>query len=113
LDHSTDFSTSIDGIEANMPMHAHGQGYPDINYLIPELVDRIEYRKGPYFAQNGDSSSAGSADIHYKRSLERNIFNLMLIDQCGCACVTGSSVYAGIGPYGEKYITPKPTQPQL
>jgi hypothetical protein len=78
LDHGTDFSTSIDGIQANMPTNAHGQGYSDINYLIPELVDRIEYRKGPYFAQNGDFASAASADINYKRSLDENIFNLTL-----------------------------------
>lgn len=65
LDHGTDFATSINGIPVNMPSHGHGQGYTDLNFLIPELVDRIEYRKGPYFAKNGDFSSAGSADIAY------------------------------------------------
>lgn len=71
LDHGTDFSTSIDGIQANMPTNAHGQGYSDLNYLIPELIDRIEYRKGTYFPQNGDFSSAGSADVFYVQKLER------------------------------------------
>jgi outer membrane receptor protein involved in Fe transport len=65
LDHGTDFATRINGIPVNMPSHGHGQGYTDLNFLIPELVDRIEYRKGPYFAKNGDFSSAGSADIAY------------------------------------------------
>ena len=48
LDHGTDFATSVDGMPVNMP--SHGQGYTDLNFVIPELVDRIEYRKGPYFA---------------------------------------------------------------
>jgi outer membrane receptor protein involved in Fe transport len=78
LDHGTDFSTSIDGVQANMPTHAHGQGYADLNYMIPELIDHIDYRKGTYFAENGDFSSAGSADVVYKKSLSQNIFNLSL-----------------------------------
>jgi outer membrane receptor for Fe3+-dicitrate len=76
LDHGTDFATSIDGVPANMPTNAHGQGYTDLNYLIPELVDRIDYRKGPYFAENGDFSSAGSAEIQYRKSLDRNVADL-------------------------------------
>ena len=50
LDHGTDFATSVDGMPVNMPTHGHGQGYTDLNFLIPELVQRIDYRKGPYFA---------------------------------------------------------------
>src|SRR3954468_4207678 len=50
LDHGTDFATSVDGIPINLGSHAHGQGYTDINWLIPELVEGVEYRKGPYFA---------------------------------------------------------------
>jgi hypothetical protein len=73
LDHGTDFASAIDGVPANMPTNAHGQGYSDLNYLIPELIDRIEYRKGPYFADTGDFSSAGSAAILYRRKLDRNI----------------------------------------
>jgi outer membrane receptor protein involved in Fe transport len=70
LDHGTDFATTVNGLPVNMPSNGHGQGYSDLNFLIPELVDRIEYRKGPYFARNGDFSSAGSADIVYRRQLE-------------------------------------------
>jgi len=69
LDHGTDFATTVDGLPVNMPTNAHGQGYSDLNFLIPELVDRIEYRKGPYFAKNGDFSAAGSADIFYRPTL--------------------------------------------
>lgn len=61
LDHGTDFATFVDGMPINMPSHAHGQGYTDLNWLIPELIDRIDYRKGPYYAEEGDFSSVGSA----------------------------------------------------
>jgi hypothetical protein len=70
LDHGTDFATSVDGVPVNMPTHAHGQGYTDLNFLLPELVQRIDYRKGPYFAQTGDFGSAGAADIVYQRKLD-------------------------------------------
>ena len=63
LDHGTDFATSVAGMPVNMPTHGHGQGYTDLNFLLPELVQRIEYRKGPYFAKSGDFASAGAADI--------------------------------------------------
>jgi hypothetical protein len=70
LDHGTDFATRVDGVPVNMPTHAHGQGYSDLNFLIPELVDRIEYKKGVYCAEEGDFSAAGAAEIHYRRSLD-------------------------------------------
>jgi outer membrane receptor protein involved in Fe transport len=70
LDHGTDFATRINGMPVNMPSHGHGQGYTDLNFLLPELVSRIEYRKGPYFAGNGDFSSAGSADIVYLKQFD-------------------------------------------
>ncbi len=78
LDHGTDFATSVNRMPVNMPSHGHGQGYTDLNFLIPELVDRIEYRKGPYSARDGDFASAGSADIVYRRSVERPFGQLTL-----------------------------------
>ncbi len=78
LDHGTDFATSIDGVPVNMPTNAHGQGYADLNFLIPELVQRIDYRKGPYFAEDGDFASAGSADIKYRDTLDKGIADLTL-----------------------------------
>jgi len=65
LDHGTDFSTSIEGMPLNLPTHAHGQGYLDMNFLIPEMIDQIGYRKGTYRVQDGNFSSAGAADITY------------------------------------------------
>ena len=76
LDHGTDFATWVDGLPINMPTNAHGQGYTDLNFLIPELVEKIDYRKGPYFAQDGDFSSAGSARIKYRDALEHGILDL-------------------------------------
>jgi outer membrane receptor protein involved in Fe transport len=71
LDHGTDFATTINGVPVNMPTHAHGHGYSDLNILIPELVNRVEYRKGPYFASEGDFSSAGSANIIYRKKIDQ------------------------------------------
>ncbi|MFT3977008.1 MAG: TonB-dependent receptor [Sphingomonas bacterium] len=68
LDHGTDFSISLDGVPMNLPTHAHGQGYLDLNGLIPETIDRIEYRKGPYYAQDGDFSLVAAASM---RTLDR------------------------------------------
>jgi hypothetical protein len=70
LDHGTDFSTSVDGVPVNMPTHAHGQGYSDLNFLIPELIEHIDYRKGVYYAEDGDFSAAGAAEIHYRARLD-------------------------------------------
>jgi hypothetical protein len=72
LDHGTDFLTSLDGVPVNLRTHAHGQGYTDLNFLIPELIDRVDYFKGPYFASKGDFASAGAADIHYAEALPDN-----------------------------------------
>jgi outer membrane receptor protein involved in Fe transport len=61
LDHGTDFSTMVDGVPWNLRSHGHGQGYLDVNGLIPEVVSRIDFRKGPYRADLGDFSLAGAA----------------------------------------------------
>ncbi len=76
LDHGFDFAQTIAGIPVNMPTHAHAQGYADANYLIPELVSGVQFRKGPYYAENGDFSSAGSANINYFNVLDRPIVSL-------------------------------------
>ncbi len=64
LDHGTDFATTVDGMPVNLPSNAHGQGYSDLNFLIPELVQNITYEKGTYYAANGDFSAAGAAQFH-------------------------------------------------
>lgn len=74
LDHGTDFTTYVDGIPMNMTTHAHGQGYMDINSIIPELVSKVEYGKGPYYAEVGDFSAAGYAKMHTMDKLKEGIF---------------------------------------
>jgi hypothetical protein len=78
LDHGTDFATSVAGMPVNMPSHGHGQGYTDLNFLIPELVSQIAYRKGPYFASHGDFASAGAADIRYRQTLDAPLAQLSI-----------------------------------
>jgi hypothetical protein len=73
LDHGTDFATTVAGMPVNMPTHGHGQGYTDLNFLIPELVAGVQYSKGPYFADQGDFATAGSANINYASLLEAPI----------------------------------------
>ncbi len=69
LDHGTDFATWIDGIPMNLRSNTHGQGYMDLNSLIPEMVETIEFGKGPYYAKQGDFSSAGYAVIRTRNRL--------------------------------------------
>ena len=101
LDHGTDFATFIDGVPANMPTNAHGQGYTDLNFLIPELVDRIDYRKGPYFAQDGDFASAGSARIQYRDRLDAGLLSLTGgAHGYGRLLLAGSPMLAGLNGAG-------------
>lgn len=76
LDHGTDFATWVDGVPMNLPTNAHGQGYMDLNSIIPELVDRVEYGKGPYYAEMGDFASAGYSQMHTKHRLDQGIAKL-------------------------------------
>lgn len=73
LDHGTDFSTTLAGMPVNLPTHAHGHGYTDLNFVIPELIGGIQYKKGPYFVEDGDFTTAGSANIDYVNVLDETI----------------------------------------
>ncbi len=76
LDHGTDFAFSVDDVPVNLPSHAHGQGYSDLNFMIPELVNFIEYSKGPFYSQIGDFSGSGAANVHLVNSLPQGTLNL-------------------------------------
>ena len=96
LDHGTDFLTTLDGVPLNLRTHAHGQGYTDLNFLIPELIERVDYFKGPYDASKGDFASAGAADIHYAESLPKSTLEVIGgSDRYGRALVAGSPGLAG------------------
>jgi outer membrane receptor protein involved in Fe transport len=66
LDHGTDLETYVDGMAINQPTHAHGQGYTDLNFMIPELADQLIYTKGPYYAGVGDFGAVGSVHLSYR-----------------------------------------------
>ena len=85
LDHGTDLETYVDGMPINEPTHAHGQGYTDLNFMIPELVDQLTYTKGPYYADVGDFGAVGSVDASLRDT-------------------TPAEAEAGIGTYGYRHL---------
>jgi outer membrane receptor protein involved in Fe transport len=73
LDHGTDLATFVDDVPVNEPTHAHGQGYTDMNFMIPELADGITYTKGPYYADVGDFGAVGSVHVSYRDTIPEQI----------------------------------------
>jgi len=69
LDHGTDLETYVDGMPINQPAHAHGQGYTDLNFLIPELANEITYTKGPYHPDVGDFGAVGSVRVGLRNTM--------------------------------------------
>jgi TonB dependent receptor/TonB-dependent Receptor Plug Domain len=76
LDHGTDFAFFLDDMPLNLPSHAHGEGYADMNIVIPEFVERVNYEKGPYFADVGNYGSAGNAHLMFFKTLPENFFKV-------------------------------------
>jgi len=97
LDHGTDFALSLDGMPVNMPTHGHGQGYADINFVIPELISGVDFRKGPYFASEGDFSTAGAAHLRYFEQLPQSLGLLTLGTDGYGRAVAAASPKAGAG----------------
>jgi len=96
LDHGTDLAATVAGMPINLPTHAHGQGYLDLNFLMPELLSGVQYRKGPYYADQGDFSAAGAVIMDYRNVLEHNIAVLTVGDNgYRRALVAGSPELAG------------------
>jgi outer membrane cobalamin receptor len=76
IDHGTDINLEVDGLPVNMVSHAHGQGYSDLHFVIPELINTIDFNKGPYYADKGDFATAGYVDFQTKNVLERNFLKI-------------------------------------
>ncbi|MCL2660295.1 MAG: TonB-dependent receptor [Acidobacteriaceae bacterium] len=76
LDHGTDFAIFLDGMPLNLPSHAHGEGYADMNTVMPEFVERVDFQKGPYSADVGNYGSAGSASVVFFKTLPHNFFTV-------------------------------------
>jgi outer membrane receptor protein involved in Fe transport len=73
IDHGTDLALSADGMPVNMVSHAHGQGYADLHFLIPETIERLSIDKGPYAARNGNLATAGAIDFQTRNNLDQNV----------------------------------------
>ncbi|MCU0621026.1 MAG: TonB-dependent receptor plug domain-containing protein [Gemmatimonadales bacterium] len=97
LDHGTDFNTRVDGMPINLPTHAHGQGYTDVNFIIPEFVERVDYQLGVYYANLGDFSSAGGAEFRLSSRLARPIAKAGAGEFGHLRAVAGGSVSVGSG----------------
>ncbi|MET0281732.1 MAG: TonB-dependent receptor [Steroidobacteraceae bacterium] len=97
LDHGTDFAAAIDGVPLNLRTHGHGQGYLDINGLIPELVERIDFRKGPYRADIGDNALAGASFLTTVQRFERPFLSLEVGDYAWRRIAGGGTIDAGPG----------------
>ncbi len=99
LDHGTDFSAHAEGVPLNMRTHGHGQGYLDLNFLIPELVATTRYRKGPYSAEAGDFSSAGSVEFNFYDRLDDTLLELSVGEDSYLRTLAAGSAELGNGAF--------------
>ena len=76
LDHGTDIHLTVDGLPVNMVSHAHGQGYADLHFVIPELIEKVNFSKGPYYSDKGNLATAGYVAFKTKNYLEKNFLKL-------------------------------------
>ncbi len=76
IDHGTDVSISVDGLPVNLVSHAHGQGYADLHFVIPETIDNLDFGKGPYNAGKGNFTTAGYIDLNLKKRIENNLLSV-------------------------------------
>ncbi len=76
LDHGTDINISVDGMPVNMVSHAHGQGYADLHFVIPELIENAYFKKGPYSAEKGNLATTGHVDFKTKNVLQQDMLKL-------------------------------------
>jgi len=76
LDHGTDMATFMDGMPINNRTHAHGQGYTDINFIIPEMIESLDYSKGPYYGKEGDFANAGAVRMHSKSTMDDTLIKI-------------------------------------
>ncbi|RYD35553.1 MAG: TonB-dependent receptor [Verrucomicrobiaceae bacterium] len=97
LDHGTDLGVFVDSMQVNFRTHAHGQGYADLNFLIPELISGLDYRKGPYFADLGDLTTAGEANYHLVDRLEQGITTFTFGEDDYYRAFVGESFNLGSG----------------
>lgn len=95
IDHGTDIQLSVDGMPVNMVSHAHGQGYADLHFVIPELIDQVQFEKGPYRADKGNFVTAGWAAFRTKETLDRNFAKVELGQYGTARAVAGVNLLPG------------------
>lgn len=76
VDHGTDIAIDVDGLPVNLPSHAHGQGYADLHFVIPETINKIDFGKGPYYADKGNFNTAGYVGLKTKKTIDQNLLTL-------------------------------------
>ena len=106
LDHGTDIAIFLDDMPLNLPSHAHGEGYSDMNIVIPEFVERVDFEKGPYYANAGNFSSAANAHVEFFKTLPENFVKLEGGTHTYGRAVFGASQKLGSGNLlygGEEY----------
>jgi TonB dependent receptor/TonB-dependent Receptor Plug Domain len=114
LDHGTDLETYVEGMPINQPTHAHGQGYTDLNFLIPELVDELTYTKGPYYATVGDFGAVGSVRMSYRDTIQNELsatagtLDFQRALAAGSTAVGGGNLLAALEAqhYDGPFVTP-------
>ena len=115
LDHGTDLAIFVDDMPINLPSNVHGQGYADLNWLMPQTVNGLDIRKGPYFADVGDFATAGSLFINLRDSVDKNIVEAttgsfgyeQLFTMGSTELGGGSLLYAGeVNTYNGPWTTP-------
>ena len=89
LDHGTDINISVDGMPVNMVSHAHGQGYADLHFVIPELIEKVNFSKGPYDADKGNMATAGYVEFQTKNFLEKSFVKLEVGQYNTVRAITG------------------------
>ncbi|WP_228236885.1 TonB-dependent receptor [Allomuricauda sp. M10] len=75
VDHGTDVAISVDGMPVNMASHAHGQGYADLHFVIPETIENVNFGKGPYYMEQGDFNTAGYVDLQLRKRLDKSMLS--------------------------------------
>jgi outer membrane receptor protein involved in Fe transport len=114
LDHGTDLATYVDDMPVNQPTHAHGQGYTDLNFMIPELADGITYTKGPYYANMGDFGAVGSVHVSYRDTIEDQVsatigmYDFQRVFAAGSTAVASGNLLAAVEVqhYDGPFVTP-------
>jgi outer membrane receptor protein involved in Fe transport len=120
LDHGTDLAVFVDGMPINQPTHAHGQGYTDLNFLIPELADRVEYTKGPFYASVGDFGALGSVRLSYRDTIADQLalgigeFDYQRVFAAGSRPAGGGELLAAaeLQHYDGPFVTPDDARKQ-